>query len=50
MATIHVIYLKQLRAVLTGIFILGAIGTIYVARDFLLPVTSAYSPLSHRPA
>ena len=48
---IHAIYLKQLRTVLTGIFILGTIGTIYVARDFLLPVTLAFLiAITFRPA
>src|SRR5438045_9093915 len=47
----HALYLKRLLTVLTGIFILGAIGAIYFARDFLLPVTMAFLiAITFRPA
>lgn len=35
-------YLKQLRTLLTCILILGVIGTLYLARDFFLPVIFAF--------
>ena len=47
----HALYLKRLLTVLRGIFILGIIAAMYVARDFLLPVTMAFLiAITFRPA
>ena len=47
----HAIYLNRLLTVLRGIFILGIIAAMYVARDFLLPVTLAFLiAVTFRPA
>jgi predicted PurR-regulated permease PerM len=47
----HAFYLKRLLTVLRGIFILGIVTAMYVARDFLLPVTLALLiAITFRPA